>query len=183
MGPVAVIPTKCTKLSKNFKLWIFCQKNTPNPLSDGFVESCRKVKDAYDIRTVNNDTSNSISYLEDHISNLTECSPEWHKNCYSSFTSKPNIQRVVDRAQKVGENAPGASSKVDITEETCTLTRRLVPNVDWKKCIYCQTRKKNEVVHQVMSQNTSDAIHEHALYNHSLKCRIGENDLIAYEAH
>ena len=100
------------------------------------------VLDAYQIRVENNDTSNSISSLEDHILNLIEYEPKWHKNCYASFTSKVNIQRVVDRAQNARENAPGPSSKVDPIEETSTLTRRLVPNVDWKKCIYCQTRKK-----------------------------------------
>ena len=54
--------------------------------------------------------------------------------------------------------------------------------VDWKKCIFCQSRKR-EVIHLVQSFEVHERIHRCAAADYALKCRIGQNDLVAYEAH
>ena len=74
-------------------------------------------------------------------------------------------------------------TNADSKPETSTLTRRLVPNVDWMRCIYCQKRKKNEEAHQVQCKNTIDAIHKHASHYYQMKCRTGKNYLFANKAH
>ena len=50
------------------------------------------------------------------------------------------------------------------------------------KCVFCQKRKR-ESVHQVHSVEMNRFIHQCAKTDYALKCRVGENDLIAYKAH
>lgn len=62
------------------------------------------------------------------------------------------------------------------------LTRKLVQNVDWKKCIYCQSRRR-DTLHQAQPMEVNKTIKDAALRDYKIKCRIGENYLIVYEAH
>lgn len=120
-------------------------------------------------------------HLQHHVSDLRIHQPKWHKACYSSFTSKLNIQRVVERSHRQKPpQRPGTSQPLP---EASPITHGLVPNVAWKQCVYCQTRTKKESLQQVLIENASSIIHGHAENNYALKCRIGVNDLIAYEAH
>ena len=61
-------------------------------------------------------------------------------------------------------------------------TRSEVLKVDWTKCIFCQSRKHDKI-HLVQTINVDTAIKKIAVTNHIIKCRIGQNDLIAYETH
>lgn len=62
------------------------------------------------------------------------------------------------------------------------LTRTVVAPVDWKLCIFCQKRTWKDL-HQVMTDAVNSNIKELAKRDYKVKCIIGENDLIADEAH
>lgn len=62
------------------------------------------------------------------------------------------------------------------------MTRAFVPKVEWTQCIYCHSRKRDKL-HQVQSDDVAAVIRKRASCDETLKCRIGENDIIAYEAH
>ena len=54
--------------------------------------------------------------------------------------------------------------------------------MDWAQCIYYQSWKW-EKLHQVQSDDVAGVIRKQASFDKALKYRIGENDVIAYEAH
>ncbi|KAG0711672.1 hypothetical protein GWK47_002241 [Chionoecetes opilio] len=177
--PLTVLPTKRRKTETNCSLCMFCQ--FPESLSDGSSQGITEVLSAFNERLSfeNNDTlTRLLPYM------TADCSskqPKWHKSCYASFTSSNNIRVAQKRHQQTNpsaldKNSPGACTS------SRSLTRVAVPKVDWNKCIYCQCRKR-EKIHQVQSDEVEMAIYTHAKYDASLKCKIGENDLKAYEAH
>jgi hypothetical protein len=106
---------------------------------------------------------------------LASKEPVWHKSCYASFRSKQNLL-IITKRNSVDEQ-PDQPDNANVPT-----TRTEVPKVDWTKCIFCQSCKR-ENVHQVQSKEVHRAINKIAEQDHYLKCRIGDNDLIAYEAH
>lgn len=54
--------------------------------------------------------------------------------------------------------------------------------VDLTECIFCQ-RSKRENFHLVQSFGVHNLIHKCIAEDYALKCRTGQNDLVAYEAH
>lgn len=123
-----------------------------------------------------------LSRLQPHTrEDLSAKNPKWHRSCYASFTSSNNIRLARNRKQETNMLAP--DNNVPCAETSSrSLTRTAVPKVDWNKCVYCQTQKR-ENVHQVQSAEVEHEIQTQAKFDNSLKCKIGENDLIAYEAH
>ena len=113
------------------------------------------------------------------MNNLEDNEPLWHKICYSSFTSKQNVQTVTKRT--VSADSDASTSTIPLAPEG-TATHRDIQKVNWKKSIFCQS-KKLEAPHQVQSMEVEKVIKHIAIFNYKVKCRIGENDLIAYEAH
>ncbi len=113
---------------------------------------------------------------------LVEKKAKWHKRCYASFTSRNNVERIEKRFEKtLCESRPITP---DLTA-TCTtpITRKSVPSVDWKGCIFCQSRIKGKQLHRVEATLVESSIKEIAKTNYMLKCKIGENDLIAHMKH
>ena len=56
----------------------------------------KRVQEYYNIRHKCNDNSSIeiLTRIGPHINSLMERHVIWHKNCYASFTSKANIERV-----------------------------------------------------------------------------------------
>ena len=120
-----------------------------------------------------NQFSDTINRLQHEIETLNDANPMWHRSCYGTFTSKTNIQRLHDRRQSCSYGKASPCKP---------LTRNVVHHVNWGLCIFCQKRKR-EGTHQVMSKEVQHSICASADMDFKLKCRIGDNDLIAYEAH
>ena len=181
--PVAILPAaKCSrKALTNWNLCLICQN--AGDLSTGTPNGIQRLKEAFEYRlptiACNDQFSETLVRLQHDVGYLSESSPKWHRSCYGSFTSKTNIQRVLSRCQdkpvQFSEELPSSSTSTP-------LTRNIVQHVDWNMCIFCQKRKR-EPIHQVMSMQVQSSIHQIASVDYKLKCRIGDNDLIAYEAH
>ncbi len=145
-----------------------------------------KVRKSYQIRRKCEDVTATFKTFMDNIVSDIDCLVEktakWHKRCYASFTSSNNVERIKKWFEKtLRESRP---TTPDLAS-TCTtpITRKSVPNVDWKGCIFCQSRIKGKQLHRVETALVESSIKEIAKTNYMLKCKIGENDLIAYEAH
>ena len=95
--------------------------------------------------------SETVHRLQDEIVNLEGHDPKWHKSCYASFTSSVNIQRLQQRSKRCGDDEV-------LKQEDVPLTRKVVPDVNWERCIFCQT-KKREALHQVQSMDVQGSIY------------------------
>lgn len=177
LEPVAVVPPKRPR-TLNWKWCIFCQKDGKN-VSQAGEQGLERVTDAFKIR-LHHSPDEVVQRLKLHITDLASKTPVWHKTCYASFTSKHNLEAI--EKTHSDETASAAIDQPTEDDDTKRITRTEVVKVDWTKCIFCQGRKRERVI-QVQSLEVHSAIHKAAKRNPSLKCRIGENDLVAYEAH
>lgn len=176
--PAVVIPTKRRKVETNWSKCVFCQG--AEALSCASQQGIKRLFASFADRA-NHETTEILTRLEPDITtpeHLTEKQPKWHKSCYATFTNQTNIDFVKKRHT---ENT-AALAVTEASTSTRPLTRTIIPKVDWKQCIYCQIRKR-EKVHQVQSDEVEARIRHHSQYDYTLKCKIGENDLISYEAH
>jgi hypothetical protein len=117
----------------------------------------------------------------------TGCAIQWHKSCYTTFTSNLHMQRLAQR------NKAPSTQKGNAEEDTagpCRTTRRSSSsvNVNWDLCIFCQRQSEKPdwdkgVVHAVCTFNVSQNIIESAKYHSTVQTRLaGVNDLMAAEA-
>lgn len=185
IDPVAVVPPKRRKITVNYKMCLICQTSSSSNISEGTELGIAKIQEACHIRRSHEDDSFTKALdIITSVDSLSENNPKWHKACYASFTSKVNLQNVIERHQRnqlLGEQ-PGPSHKTPEQEENAPLTRKIVQHVNWKLCIFCQQRKR-DTIHLVQSEGVQNLIRQKADFDYKLKCRIGANDLIAYEAH
>ena len=108
----------------------------------------------------------------------------WHKDCYSSFTSKNKILRI--RKHEPAKALPGSSTSA-VTEpgqsssSSASSRRRAKPAINWLLCMFCQTLGKKKV-HRVQTLEKSGEILEYANTDPVMRLRLsGVNDLIAAE--
>lgn len=177
---LAIVPAKKARLDRT--LWnacIFCQR-THTPMLQATPIGAEKVKSAHESRIQFGDISSkdTLDRLTPNIEHLLKMNAKWHKSCYATFTGKQQLQRV--EARQKTQEMPLLKAAAS-TSHTTPLTRTTVPRVDWKLCIFCQSRTRQDL-HQVMSYSVSNSILNVAQTDYKLKCRIGENDLIAFEA-
>lgn len=176
--PTVVLPVKKRRIQTNWTKCVFCQG--VDALSSSSQQGIDKVYSSL-VERLLYESTDILTRLRSDISStdhLLSKQPKWHKSCYASFTNRINIDLVKKRHSDM-------SPVVNTEDASCSTrprTRILIPKVDWKKCIYCQSRKR-EKVHQVQSDDVESTIKDHAKYDENLKCRIGVNDLISYEAH
>lgn len=102
---------------------------------------------------------------------------KWHKTCFSSFTSSSNLKSVQRQFEQA--HAPNRTEQ-KVTKSTSFLSRRLVPAVEWDKCVFCQESGGN--LSQVLTFGTSNKILEASECDLILGCRLaGVSDLVAAE--
>ena len=176
--PTVVLPVKKRRVETNWTKCVFCQGT--DTLSCSSQQGIHKVYSSL-LERLLHESTDLVTRLRNDLSSvdhLLSKQPKWHKSCYASFTNRSNIDLVKKRHSDMSPfvNTDGASGS------TRPQTRIIVPKVDWKKCIYCQSRKRDKV-RQVQSDEVEATIKGHAKFDENLKCRIGENDLISYEAH
>ena len=139
------------------------------------------MRKAFKTRVANGNKSSAVTHSFHNVPDILSHQPKWHKECYSSFTSKSNIQKVVKRALRCKPQQGSGSSQ--LLPNVSRITRKSALYVDWKMCIYCQKWKKREELHKVLSENGSEIIHHHARTNNDLKCSISLDNLIDNDAH
>lgn len=106
----------------------------------------------------------------------------WHKNCYSSFSSKSKL----DRLKKRHETSSGLSSASATTDHSASTssaptTRSSKSAINWSLCMFCQMVGKRKV-HRVQTFEKSTDIIEHAKTDPVMSIRLsGVSDLIAAE--
>ena len=177
---VSIVPAKKPWIDST--LWnacIFCQ-GTHFPMLQATQTGAEKVKSAHvsRIKFCDISTKDTLDRLTPDIERLLQMNAKWHKSCYATFTRQQHINRLEDH-QKM-QKMPLLQA-VESTSYVRPLTRTTVPGVDWKLCIFCQCRTRQNL-HQVISYSANNSILDVARTDYKLKCRIGENDLIAFEA-
>ncbi len=166
LTPVAVLPGPSKRRRKltNWKLCMFCQNVKENEsVSVGLLASITQLKTDFKTRQSLGDIFlGAIPRLADDIDTLEEYNPKWHRSCYASFTSDHNINGLSDRRTTKNEYEHEETCVSNDAESQTPLTRRVVQNVDWKKCIFCQNRKtkkrREEKVHKVQSNDVHNDI-------------------------
>ena len=92
----------------------------------------------------------------------------YHKNCYSSFTSKTNISRL--KSVKSNES----------TESPIVSLRSSVPKLLWNKCIFCQEEKSDKLKTIMVLEGTSKKILDASKYHKILSVKLANViDLVA----
>lgn len=125
---------------------------------------------------------NTLDHLHKNLDNLVTNNGMWHKSCYASFTSQQNIKHLVEWHCKTDSYTHQPKPSVSSGQDNSSLTISAVAGVDWKLRIFCQKRTWKHL-QQVMTDVVNSSIREIANKDYKLKCLIGINDLIAYEAH
>ena len=131
-----------------------------------------------------------INDKTDHEESIPiSCGLHWHRQCYSEFTHKVKIERLKEKQQynanskrrKSTESEAGlaASTSTVGTGKTC---RRIVPQVDWSLCMFCQQLKPREALISVTTFNVSTSILEKSYLDNTIRVRLaGVSNLMAAE--
>ena len=189
LEPVVMLPVaKRPRIERlQWLCCLLCQSyEGSSKISNATDDGADKVKRSYKVRRDCGDVTATFKTFMDNIDSDIDCLVEkkakWHKRCYASYTSRNNVERIEKRFEKtLCESRPTTPDQT--STYTTPITRKTVPSVDWKGCIFCQSRIKGKQLHRVETKLVEHAIQEIAKTNYKLKCKIGDNDLIAYEAH
>ena len=145
-SPLKLKQQKKSDTLLSFVKCLICQKKLPdnhklvlNPTRHGkehLIEAVKLRKD---------DLFNQLDeHFDGNPENLVESSVIWHKNCYSSYTSKTNLSHVESHGVIADEmegretcHMPSQSS----SSGQKTSLRSKTPAVDWHLCIFCQQKK------------------------------------------
>ena len=178
VDPVTVLKRKFDVLKRSFDFCIICQASRKDQLRVGSEDGKQKVRECVRRRRQFRDVA-SIDVLDrlDSLSDTEWASSEikWHKNCYSLFTSEMHIQRLQKKAEE------SIVSETKVTEPASRSGRRSVAPVDWKKCMFCQTDKREEL-HNIEYMKKSVQIMEDAKFDTIMRVRLsGISDLPAAE--
>ncbi len=189
LEPVVMLPAaKRPRIERlDWLCCLLCQTyESGGVVSNATDSGADKVMKSYQIRRKCEDVTATFKTFMDNIVSDIDCLVEkkekWHKRCYTSFTSRNNVERIEKRFEKT--LCECRTTTPDLTS-TCTtpITRKSVPSVDWKGCIFCQSMIKGKQLHRVETTLVESSIKEITKTNNKLKCKIGDNDLIACEAH
>jgi len=106
----------------------------------------------------------------------------WHRQCYSKYTHKNNINAKHEREQSL-ERRKAESRSVDEAERLKRPSLRSQSNrMDWTLCLFCQVEDSKQKTSSVCTLNMSHNICTNAKYIHEVFIRIADvNDLIAAE--
>lgn len=102
----------------------------------------------------------------------------WHRNCYSSFTSKRNIDHLEKKLLKERETEHRLRESSSFGIGVSSLRKK---NFIIERCVVCQKLSKIKKVSQLMTTNADRRIRMIADKNPTIFERIGANDLIAME--
>ena len=99
---VAVLPTKRRQTEINWHLCIICQSGKQSDLSQGSQQGIDKMREAYEIRIAHNDSSfaEGTNTIGIGINETGEKKPKLYSSCYTSYTSKANINAMINRSKK-----------------------------------------------------------------------------------
>jgi hypothetical protein len=166
------------------KLCLFCQNvDSKEPLRLAQDESKllvqtiaierQKLRDKSDIteRIINED----IQAIPD---------ARWHKDCYSSFTSKQKRERLKNNFLKEQQKASMVNESLSIVTETEVqrTSRTTVKEVNWLQCILCQKDDKVGKLHNIMQSEFSKKVIAYCQHDLVMRVRLAcVNDLIAAE--
>ena len=126
---MADLLTKRRKTDINFQECILCQANrhdlSRTPLHKDGSQGLQRIKDVCEIRLKHNDPaySDTLQSLSPYLKELETHEPKWHKTCYASFTSKANIQSLVNRSGHDGKQGPSTSETPEVMQP---MTRQIV---------------------------------------------------------
>lgn len=176
MEPAASVKRKRATQSTISKC-IICQKDRGGcPLRQATQAGVETLRNSLATRVSHNCTKflEAIDRLQDVV--FEKVSLVWHKDCFSSFTSKTHLERLKRRS--------ATSSVSDNTNEThVTTTRSSVSSMQWEKCIFCQL-ETGDALHQVQTLEASSKVMLNAKNTSPVLCyRVaGVADLVAAEA-
>ena len=125
--------------------------------------------------------------FQENGSTSESCGLYWHRECYSDFTHKGKIERLIEKRKNEGnpskrrrtdDNSENSSTSASLTRSSRTTS---VP-MDWSLCIFCQCTKAREQLVSISSFNVSNSILESSHLDYIMRVRLaGVNDLIATE--
>ena len=155
----------------DFEKCLICQRDRQSKILHGGAQGIKTIKECAQERLKRKDSVNRdcidriLSYDGDRLI--------WHKECYSTFTSKTLISRLRD-TDTVLVNQPTSS-------DTVKNLRSKSSTIDWGLCLFCQQCSR-KTVHSVESFHTSNKIMQSVPYDHKLKVALGGvSDLMAAE--
>ena len=175
MEPAASVKRKRATQSTISKC-IICQKDRAGcPLRQSTPPGVETLRNSLATRVSHNCTKylEAIDRLQDV--DFEKVSLVWHKNCFSTFTSKTHLERLKKRS--------ATSSVSDNTNETkVTTTRKSGSFMQWEKCIFCQLETA-DALHQIQTLEASSKVMMHAKNTDPVLCyRVaGVSDLVAAE--
>ena len=155
----------------DFEKCLICQTDRQSKILHGGAQGIKTIKECAQERLKRKDSVN-----RDCIDRIISCDGDrliWHKECYSTFTSKTLISRLRD-TDTVLVNQPTSS-------DTVKNLRSKSSTIDWGLCLFCQQCSR-KTVHSVESFHTSNKIMQSVPYDHKLKVALGGvSDLMAAE--
>jgi len=106
---------------------------------------------------------------------------KWHRQCYSKYTHKNNINAKLEREQSPEKCKAESRSGDEAGPSKRRSLRSQSKRMDWTLCLLCQADNKQKTC-RVCTINTSQNICTNAKYIHEVFIRIADvNDLIAAE--
>ena len=90
----------------------------------------------------------TLQSLSLYLKELETHEPKWHKTCYASFTSKANIQSLVNRSGHDGKQGP-STSETPAHDKTNSTTSRFLSSIfhlETMSVITFKTDKVNMVI-------------------------------------
>ena len=135
-----------TSQSINWKLCIFCQVYSGKASSKGGAQGITRVQEEFAKRLHHGDIENTSSQGP-HIEDLTSKGQVWHKGCYALFTSRHNLLAL--ETQHVPEQNPKSTTSSTGSDEMfkrAPPTREEVGKVEWNKCTFCQSCRREKTI-------------------------------------
>ena len=138
-------------MTDSHSLCIFCQRkgSKTDPLRSSTPDGVQSIRNAYKERKKLCDKYNTdaINRLQAGFCDSNkDITCLYHKNCFSSFTSKPKIARLVPFEPFVSKAEPSKKS-FEPAEKGQRIQRSIT---NWKECLVCQKDQKKESLHLCM---------------------------------
>lgn len=178
VDPVIVLKRKSDSLKLSYDLCIICQASIKEQLRNASVGGKQKVRECTQRRRKFRDFANTE--VLDRLESITEnewasVEMKWHKTCYSSFSSEHHIKRLQKKADESNE------AETQGNEPAFRSGRRSLEPIDWKKCMFCQSVKREDL-HNIEYMKKSKQIMEDASLDPVMRVRLsGISDLLAAE--
>ena len=171
--------TKRTADSFSIKNCIICQGGSDSVLRQSSTRGIESLKSALATRISFKCDKflDAIDRLQSeglHLENVV-----WHKDCFSTFTSKSHLDRLKRRSVKATLTHDNLQSATESL--SCQLGHRSVCAMQWDKCLFCQD-DMGGTLRQVMTLEMSAKVLAGAERDPTLSYRLaGITDLVAAE--